>query len=197
MPCARLARRVRVATREQISEQKARRSRRRLDGWPLEVPIAGMTSLVLIDSGRDYSGDMVKVASDIRRQVGRVDVVLSNLRSFHIRGPDYITNGSYWLSLSPEQMGRFPEMLGQSLTLGPDGVAEVCKEVGASFFLPYAHWWQSVGEEPEGEAELIEKTTAAFSEAGVDTVICPWNIGDRFGLVNQRPRVTSAFEAVR
>ena len=39
-PCARLARRVRVATREQISEQKARRSRRRLDGWPLEVPIA-------------------------------------------------------------------------------------------------------------------------------------------------------------
>ena len=137
------------------------------------------TSWILIDSGNDWAGRMAEVALEVRARFGVIDFLISNLRDFNISTPMYITGGHYWLSLTPDQLRRFASMANDLITLGPKGVAEICHIVGARTFLPYAHWWGEIGENPgQEERFLMEQLGVCLSEFGAPTRIVPWRIGD-------------------
>jgi len=146
------------------------------------------TSWFLIDSGIDALGSMNEVADYVRRKIGRVDVLLSNLRRFCICSPRYINGGLNWLALSPNQIRNFKSMSQHCITLGPGGVAEVCKTVGARYYLPYAHWWGELGRIAETgldtpgqhEAALIDELSDWIQKLGANTKIVRWHIGDGF-----------------
>ncbi|MGP0058665.1 MAG: MBL fold metallo-hydrolase [Beijerinckiaceae bacterium] len=138
------------------------------------------TSWFLIDSGADALGSMTEVAERVRAKFGPVDFVLSNLRRFYVQSPIYINGGFNWLTLSPLQLLNFVSMRDHCITLGPRGVAEVCKIVDATYYLPYAHWWSDVGSPGEGEGDLLAELRACLSEIHARTSIVEWNIGDRF-----------------
>ncbi len=146
------------------------------------------TSWFLIDSGNDVLGSMKQVADHVRRKIDRVDILLSNLRRFHIYSPTYINGGLNWLTLSPRQMRDFRSMKSHCITLGPGGVAEICKTVGAQHYLPYAHWWGELGciaessqDTPgQGERGLLDELSRSIEHFGAKTGIVPWHIGDGF-----------------
>ena len=139
------------------------------------------TSWFLIDSGNDATGKMVEVATYVQKKFGTIDILLSNLREFHIFAPRYITNGSYWLSLSPEQMRNFSSMKNHCITMGVEGVAEIAQIVNARYFLPYAHWWNSLGQHGgQEELNLLSDLKQAMKNLGCPTVIVPWKIGDGY-----------------
>jgi hypothetical protein len=139
------------------------------------------TSWFLIDSGNDAMGTMAEVAADVQKKFGTVDILLSNLRKFSLFSPLYITGGSYWLSLSPEQMRNFPSMKNHCITLGVEGVAEIAQIVKARYFLPYAHWWNCLGKQGgQEELDLLSRLEQAMKDLGCPTVIVPWRIGDGY-----------------
>jgi protein-L-isoaspartate(D-aspartate) O-methyltransferase len=146
------------------------------------------TSWCLIDSGNDRAGRMADVARDVAAQFGGVDLLISNLREFSPYTPLYITGaGHYWLALTPDQMRRFSLMRDDVITLGPGGLAEVCKLVGAREFLPYAHWWGEPGAlSGADESSLLEQLATRLVAGGVATVIRPWRIGES-RLTDRRP----------
>jgi L-ascorbate metabolism protein UlaG (beta-lactamase superfamily) len=143
-------------------------------------------SWFLIDSGSDVRGSMIEVAEYVRRTFQRIDIVLSNLRPFHVNGPRYINNGLNWLTLGASQICNLKSMISHCITLAPSGVAEVCKTVNARFYLPYAHWWGNVGSTGViGEGGLSEEALIVILEnhlrrIGAGTKIVPWHIGDGF-----------------
>jgi L-ascorbate metabolism protein UlaG (beta-lactamase superfamily) len=141
------------------------------------------SAFCLIDSGSDADGSMIEVAESVKRQFGSVDVILSNLQKFYVGvgcgNPFYVTgNGLYWLSLTPDQITRFPEMSGDLLTLGPEGVAEVCRITNAKTFLPYSHLWSEIGTAPPREASMLQALSSAPGISGSRTEIRNWRIGD-------------------
>lgn len=145
------------------------------------------TSWFLIDSGADALGSMVDVAGYVKNQFGCVDFLLSNLRRFAISTPLYINGGLNWLTLSPSQIARFPSMREHCITLGPPGVAEICKVANARYYLPYAHWWGELGRAPnsidipgQDEPALINELAGSLKSVGARTEIVPWNIGEGF-----------------
>lgn len=141
------------------------------------------SSWCLIDSGSDASGSMIDVADTVKNQFGSIDVVLSNLHEFFVGvgwgNPFYTTGGGeYWLSLTADQIVRFPEMGRDMITLGPKGVAEICATVKARTFLPYAHLWSDVGTAPLDEPFMLQtlRTQPAIARSPID--IQSWRIGD-------------------
>jgi L-ascorbate metabolism protein UlaG (beta-lactamase superfamily) len=139
-------------------------------------------SLFLIDSGNDTTGRMCEVAAWVRAEVGPVDYLASNLGEFCVgaSGPRYIaSSGSYFLTLSRSQMRRFASFVGESLTLGPDGVAECCRACDAKYFLPYAHWWGEPYRPTPQEIRLVPRLAARLHGDGDRTTIVPWRIGER------------------
>lgn len=141
----------------------------------------GLTSWALVDSGNDERGTMAEVAGEVLRRIGSVDVVLSNLRQFTPIHAHYISGtGTYWLALPPEEMRRFSEYGFEQLTLGPAGVAEICRKVRAKHVLPYAHWWHEPGTPPgEGEGWMLQELTRALEEQRAPTTVIPWTVADR------------------
>lgn len=147
-------------------------------------------SWFLIDSGADALGSMAEVAEYVRTKIGRVDILLSNLRRFPIWSWRYINGGLNWLTLAPRQMRNFNLMKDHCITLGPRGVAEICKIVDARYYLPYAHWWGNLGRTAEsgtdtpgqGEPLLIRELADSIQEIGANTTIVKWQIGDGFTL---------------
>jgi len=150
------------------------------------VQTSDYTSWFLIDSGDDALGCMTEVAERVRRTIGKVDFVLSNLGQFYIKSPLYINCGLNWLTLSPRHICDLRSMRDHVVTLGPAGVARVCEIAGARFYLPYAHWWGEPGCTGTGasdipgqsEADLLVELAALLANG--DTRIVPWNIGDGF-----------------
>ena len=139
------------------------------------------TSWFLIDSGNDATGKMAEVSAYVQQKFGTVDILLSNLRTFSLWTPSYITGGSYWLSLSSEQMRNFPSMKNHYITLGVEGVAEIAQIINARYFLPYAHWWNCLGRQGgQEELELISRLQQAMKDLDCPTTIVPWNIGDGY-----------------
>jgi L-ascorbate metabolism protein UlaG (beta-lactamase superfamily) len=141
------------------------------------------SAFCLIDSGSDADGSMIEVAESINKKFGNVDVVLSNLQKFYVGvgagNPFYVTgNGLYWLSLTPDQIARFPEMSQDLLTLGPEGVAEICRITNAKMFLPYSHLWCEIGTAPPREASMLKVLSTASAMLESKTEIRNWRIGD-------------------
>ena len=143
---------------------------------------ASYSSWFLIDSGDDVSGRMSEVAEHVSSRLGGVDFLLSNLRMFSVGSgvgsPWYITgSGHYWLALAARQAAVLPSIR-DSITLGPQGVAEVARVARAKTFLPYAHWWCPLGETPRDDAELSE--LRRFAAPTLD--LRSWAIGDGYFL---------------
>jgi hypothetical protein len=150
------------------------------------IRTSSYTSWFLIDSGSDALGSMTEVAHEVRRRIGRIDFLLSNLRRFAITTPLYINQGLNWLSLSAPQIKKFASMHPHCITLGPNGVADVCQTVEARYYLPYAHWWGELGEvaKPnidtpgQHEEDLVRELQSCIQERRGFTKIIPWHIGD-------------------
>ncbi len=137
----------------------------------------------LIDSGADADGSMVTVAEEIKTNLGSIDVVLSNLHDFFVgvtcSNPFYTTGaGEYWLSLTADQIARFPELCKQQITLGTKGVAEICAIVEAKTFLPYAHAWSNFGTIPDDEPRMLQKLCSQPALTNRNIQIESWRIGD-------------------
>jgi L-ascorbate metabolism protein UlaG (beta-lactamase superfamily) len=137
----------------------------------------------LIDSGADADGSMLNVAEEIKTKLGNIDVVLSNLHDFFVgvtrSNPFYTTGaGEYWLSLTADQIARFPELCKQQITLGAKGVAEICRIVEAKTFLPYAHAWSNFGTVPDDEPRLLKKLSSQPTVADGKVQVENWRIGD-------------------
>ena len=140
------------------------------------------SAFCLIDSGSDANGSMNQVAEYVKHHYGGVDVVLSNLQEFQVGvgcgNPFYVTgNGLYWLSLTADQIAKFPQ-ISDLITLGPDGVAEICRITGAKTFLPYSHLWCEIGSTPSNESSMLQALgiEPAISEAR--TEIIDWRMGE-------------------
>lgn len=149
------------------------------------VEVNGIKTWFLIDSGQDVTGAMVNVASKVRETLGSIDIILSNLRIFQTYSPFYINSGLNWFTLAYDQV---PGLVHRNdvLTLGSARVAEICKIVGASLYLPYAHWWGDIGEvgdsgldTPDQEEEpLLRDLNNDLLNIRCSTRILPWRIGD-------------------
>jgi L-ascorbate metabolism protein UlaG (beta-lactamase superfamily) len=157
----------------------------RLRNWgnTYHVQTSAMSCFILIDSGNDPRGRMADVAGEIVEAKGPVDVILSNLREFHVgRGtglPFYITGaGHYWFSLNPEQMASFDGLSDQCITLGPLGAAEVARRCRARYVLPYAHWWQIPGQPLTVENEQLAVIAQATGKGATDMI--GWSVGDSY-----------------
>jgi L-ascorbate metabolism protein UlaG (beta-lactamase superfamily) len=157
----------------------------RLRNWgnTYHIRTDDLSALILIDSGNDVTGRMAEVAQRVVDSLGAVDLVLSNVRQFHVGvgqgDPFYITGaGQYWLALTEDQMARFPGFADQLITLGPDGVAEVARICKAQHLLPYAHWWNAPGEVLREEVLLAPRLEQALR--GSPTSVLPWAIGDTY-----------------
>jgi L-ascorbate metabolism protein UlaG (beta-lactamase superfamily) len=137
----------------------------------------------LIDSGADADGSMINVAEEIKTKLGNIDVILSNLHDFFVgvsrSNPFYTTGaGEYWLSLTADQISRFPELCKQQITLGAKGVAEICAILEAKTFLPYAHAWSNFGTVPDDEPRLLQNLYSQPALANRNIQIENWKIGD-------------------
>jgi len=135
-------------------------------------------ALILVDSGIDPMGNMVDVVRRSVAERGPVDVVLSNCRAF----PDVINEGLAHYSFAlpfdrvrstflEHEQGRVALM-----TLGEDGVAEVCAAARARYFLPYAHMFPGLGANADGGT--VAGVRGALERRGVRTEVCPWSPGD-------------------
>lgn len=105
-------------------------------------------------------GSAVEMVADSRKKRGPVDVLLSCCASF----PEAINFGlpHYAFTLP---FGQLQAVVGgprQSITLGVDGVAAACEAAEARYFLPYAHGFRGLGEDPSSpEAGLSESEMLA------------------------------------
>lgn len=149
----------------------------------------------LVDTGVDARGSMAEIAPRVVEQVGAIDCVLGNVSTCAPWSPLEIKQGvHHWLTLTADQIARFPSFKDQSLTLGPAGVAQICAGVGANVFLPYANWWGPIGgrgmvrADARGDCEVehLELLQHHLATAGARTRIVPWCIGDRFAYRGSR-----------
>lgn len=143
------------------------------------VKSPAFTSWFLVDSGNEADGSMRDVAREVRQKFGPIDFLLSNLRYFAPTSVSYVTGGTYWLSLTADQVQRFATMARESLTLGTDGVAEICEITEARHFLPYAHWWGRLGDLPKDpEANMMAKLREELARRRAATRLIEWKLGD-------------------
>jgi L-ascorbate metabolism protein UlaG (beta-lactamase superfamily) len=145
---------------------------------------------LLVDSGNDFEGRMYEVGQRVKKEIGPVDVVAGNLATFSPFSPIYITGGyHYWMALTLDQRRRFASMRDHSLTLGVDGVAEVCQAVGAKYYMPYAHWWGELGGHPRSEIGDLKRLEITLKEKHARTIILKWVIGSKIDFSNNTPQI--------
>jgi len=119
----------------------------------------------------------------VLHDVGRIDIVMSNLRTFTWH-PRQIDGSGRYLFCFPESALSRPETWPTgTMTLGPRGVHELLSILEPRWFLPYAHWWHPRERSPHvvdprhSEADLL----AAVRDSGgpLVTELRPWQVGDR------------------
>lgn len=156
-----------------------------------------MTAIALIDSGADPLGDMVDVVGTSREEHGPVDFVLSSLARFP--SPFFLGLPHYYLSLPFDRLrelfelfvaGRLP-----SVTLGPEGVVDVCRAGQPRYYLPYGNGFEGLGTpiqdvgmhtgEPP-ELDLVRWLAERFEHERIDTTALAWDPGDRVSLHSGR-----------
>ncbi|HEY1623282.1 MAG TPA: MBL fold metallo-hydrolase [Streptosporangiaceae bacterium] len=145
------------------------------------------SAVILADSGVDPSGDICPSLEASVKKRGPVDFLFSNCRVF----PDGINYGlpHYSLALpfdrlqqifADRQKGRI-----ESITFGPSGVADACAAAQARYFLPYAHGFRGLGEDPIGEpsgaalseASLVGEVKEAMRHRSPATQVASWHPG--------------------
>ncbi len=144
------------------------------------VELDGFTSWFLIDSGSDVRGSMAEVADYVLSRHGRVDCLLSNMKPFKLMNPLYINLGANWLTLSGDQMARFHHMREDVITLGVDGIAQLCERARARYFLPYAHWWHEPGVPLPKEGDAVQRLRERLAVQAPETRCIDWTVGGSF-----------------
>ncbi len=148
----------------------------------------GFSSWVLIDAGHEFGHSMLEVAEHTHAELGPVDLVLSNLRTFPWHPGQIDGSGRFLFCFSLEQLAdpsRWPD--GRSITLGPAGLHEVLDRCGAGHFFPYAHWWHQPGSAPHLvdsqvlESSLVTEIGESARRRGRQLSTRPgrWGVGDR------------------
>lgn len=143
--------------------------------------------LVLADSGADAMGDMREV---VARAASRhtIDAIVSCCGRFPEGANDGLLH--YALVVPFERLreihvnGRRGDW--QSITSGPEGIAELCAIANARYFLPYAHGFGGLGRDVfvEGlgfsERNLVAPLEQKLTSLGGKTRIIPWQVGEFF-----------------
>jgi hypothetical protein len=156
--------------------------------------------LVLVDSGADPEGDMVRAVEESARARGSVDLVVACTREFP--APFFGGLERDWAALPFEALRELFEQYEagrlRSSTAGPDLIAAVCRAASARWFLPYANGFEGYGRtitdvgwgygEPS-EEEMLQRTAAALSECGAPTSALSWHCGDRLDFSSVEPTV--------
>lgn len=161
------------------------------------VEMDGCSSWLLVDSGQEYGHAMVELCERVLRDVGRIDVVMSNLRTFSWH-PRQIDGSGRYLFCFPEHVLSRPDTWPTgTMTLGARGVRDLLSILEPRWFLPYAHWWQprersSHAVDPShSEADLL----GAVGEGGgpLVTELHSWQVGDRLAWHDRTLSVGPAF----
>ncbi|MGQ0594030.1 MAG: MBL fold metallo-hydrolase [Gammaproteobacteria bacterium] len=153
------------------------------------ISCPAFSMLVLTDSGADPAGTMVDVVSEVTAREGPTDIVVANCFEF----PEGINAGlPHYAFVLPFVMLQklFSDAAHgprASITLGVDGLAEVCAAAQAKYFLPYSHGFEGIGQLPHsvggarrGEKELLRQLEVALSLRAASTEVVPWVPGDVF-----------------
>ncbi|MBD2387080.1 MBL fold metallo-hydrolase [Cylindrospermum sp. FACHB-282] len=152
------------------------------------------TSWFLIDAGQDPMGSMFDVAEYVKQKFGKVDYIVSNFQplSYNSIG----ANLSSWgidilgnLLSNPQILSVTNKPEGEHLaTLGPTGVAEICKIVEAKSCLPYADSWAEIGQPGVNDEKLIPAVAIELKNLGCLSQVVPWKIGDGY-VVNGKAEI--------
>lgn len=145
------------------------------------------SAAVLVDSGSDPAGNAVDTIARSVAEDGPIDVILSCCFDF----PEAINPGlpHYFLTVPFDILVAAYErrQRGQMrfMTLGVEGVTEVCRVAGARYFLPYAHGFSGIGRDPHSpeattgvEKRVVESLREAFARASMKTEVLDWSPGD-------------------
>ncbi len=147
------------------------------------VEVDGCKSWLLVDSGQEHGHAMTELCEAVLRDVGSIDIVMSNLRTFAWHPRQIDGSGRYLLCFPESVLGRPDRWPTGTMTLGPAGVHDLLSILEPRWFLPYAHWWQPLERTPHAvdsassEADLL----AAVRDSGgpLVTELQPWQVGDR------------------
>jgi hypothetical protein len=151
------------------------------------------TAIALIDSGVDPLGDMVEVVRDSCEVSGPVDFLLSSLANFP--SPFFLGLPHYYLSLPFDRVRQlFDQLVAgelRSVTLGPNGVVDVCRAARPRYFLPYGNGFEGLGKpiqdvgmrtgEPP-ELTIMQRLADHFEHERIPTKGIAWNPGDRIAV---------------
>jgi L-ascorbate metabolism protein UlaG (beta-lactamase superfamily) len=145
------------------------------------------SAMILVDAGRDAAGDILDAIQCSVARYGPVDVLLSCCFEF----PEAINLGlpDYFVTVPFDQLRRIhvAQSAGKArpITLGPRGVARACAIAQARYFLPYAHGFRGIGEDPasaEGgaqrESAQLLQVGRHLAELGGTTELVSWRPGD-------------------
>lgn len=152
-----------------------------------------LTALALIDSGVDAMGDMADVVRDSRKQHGPADFLLSSMATFS--SPFFFGLPHYYLSVPFERLRHLFDRLVDgrlgSVTLGPDGIVDVCRAGQPRWFLPYGNGYDGpatpihdVGMDTgePSELDLVQYVAARLQPEHIPTIPIEWNPGDRISI---------------
>lgn len=148
------------------------------------------SAIVLADSGDDAMGRTKdSIAASVARR-GPPDIILSCCREMN-KAPFWQGLFTYWMVLPFEELHKVvisrEKEEGVSITLGPEGIADVCKQSDAKLFAPYAHGFRGMGNTIDdiawGSGESAESVMTARIERslcakGATTKVVNWLPGD-------------------
>ncbi|MBK9070169.1 MAG: MBL fold metallo-hydrolase [Myxococcales bacterium] len=131
--------------------------------------------LLLFDSGVDPEGNMVDVVAKSVAAKGPIDIVMSCCLRFREAAnpglPDYLFMVPF------EQLPTLAREK-KSMTLGPEGIAEVCLAAKARYFMPYAQGYVRPGQVHHAEIKHCAEIAELLQAAGAATKVKLWNFGD-------------------
>lgn len=144
----------------------------------------GRSILVLADSGVDPEGSVLGAVSDSCSRDGPVDFVLSCYSEF----PEMINPGLPEFiftvpfdALRSEYRRRAAGIHPKSITLGMQGLVDVCRAAQARYFLPYAQGFSGLGRNPlinGSEQQEMQRLRALLRAENVSTQVLDWCPGE-------------------
>lgn len=146
-------------------------------GCCFRLSVANTSILILADSGVDPAGSMVDVVRASVSRRGPIDVVISEVGEF----PESVNPGlPHYAFTLPfaylEEVWRKRAL--RSITLGPAGLADLCRSAGARYFLPYAHGFKGIGRNPRSGETGADELRALATLALGPTQCLAWLPGD-------------------
>lgn len=146
--------------------------------------------IILVDSGDDVLGSVSEVIKQSVKKRGSPDMILSCCR--HItESPFFQGLFPFWMVLPIDDLRELVRdrsgRHGESITLGPKGIGDICTIAKSKAFAPYANGFNGVNKkindigwslgEPS-EAEVLKTIERRIHEVGGSTKVLRWQPGD-------------------